>query len=187
MDLLEEEKVKKRINEIQIELSEHSISKNRKSFKADTISADVIERRKVLVPELLELERKMSEFKILNRRTLSGRSEIDNFLFDFLVGIFGEKETKKLTTEYRNRCKGHSPTNIQLEYGYSQKDKNEIKRLTKLSTDLKEILINARKSIDRYIRSNEPDVNKAAYHSQVKELIRCMPSEKEIYSIKVNI
>lgn len=186
-DFTEIEKVKSRIKEIQIELAGHSISRNRKSFKADTISQEVVDRRALLVPELLKLENSLRGIKQIYQEKRNQDPDIlwKDTLYELLVEIIGKDEYKKIVSECINRISGGESKKIILNYGFSQQDKDEIKRLTKLSNSLKETLHTARKGVDRYIRANEPEINKADYQTKIKELIKCMPSEKEIYSINI--
>lgn len=180
--------VKDRIKEIQIECAEHSISKNRKTFKADTISIEVEERRKILVPELLQLENRLRQLNTTNKVKRDSDKDViwKDCLYELLIETINRTEFKKFTTECINRTNGLEPKKIVLDYGNNEQDKIEIKRLAKIANELKDTLILARKQIDKYIRQNEPEVNKADYHLKVRELISCMPPEKEIFKIKIN-
>lgn len=178
--------VKDRIKEIQVELAGHAIPRNKWYRNSPDIPVDISERRRILIPELLGLENRLRQLNTheKNKRVNSHDTVWKENMYELLIEIFGKDEFRKLTSECINRSKGLEPQKVVLNYGFNQQDKESIKKISKQSAELKEMLLSARKHIDRYIRQNEPEVNKADYHAKVKELISCMPPEKEIYKIK---
>lgn len=187
-DKLENERlsVKQRLSEIQAELATHSISKNRKAFKADTISDSIIKRRAELTPELIILEKRLGEINSILKPKMSIDDRIwQDALYDVLTECFGESEIKKIKAETVRRISGLPPVRIDVNYGYNRHDKEEIKRLKKLCLELRELLLNARSGIDAYIRSQEPEVNKGEFLIKVKHINKSIPSKAEIEKIKI--
>ena len=177
--------LKVRIKDIQLELGSHKISRN-EQHRMNIKGAEPTElniRRKELTQELLSLEKELSTINIEKKGKYENPDYQKN-LYTLLEEIFGYDEALKISREALIRTSGGERNRIVLNYGFNENDRQTIKRLSKVSTELKDILVAARKQVDRYIRQNEPEVNKAEYHIKVRELITCMPSEKDIFKIK---
>jgi uncharacterized protein (UPF0216 family) len=179
--------IKNRLLEISSILSEHSISKNRKAFMAHTITDEVIKERQILVKEQKALE----QILIKNKKHITESDSKDTLwkstYNDVLFDSLGKSNLNLLRDECLRRIQGKEPSKITL-FGIStslQSDKDEIKRLRKMLEENNKKMQEARKSIDRFISANEPDVNKADYIRSVSEINKCLPPLQELQKVKI--
>lgn len=191
-EIKDAEAMRIRLSEINLELSRHSISANRKKFMSDTIPIELEKKRVELISEKLKLERLLAnenkQRKSQEEAKHYGSSEQFNFaVLTILTETFGVELKKKITNEAKRRMAGYDAVKISFSEIGNDDFKKEAKRLKEAATNLKDTLLFARRTIDAYMRQNEPEINKADWLAKMRPIIKCMPSEKEIYGLTIDL
>lgn len=149
-------------------LASLGLSKNRRKSKSKTIQDDALEQRDLWAKRVSEIEIELFKLKSERRNALTAIAEENELLKTVLEETFGADFVKKVFIEIERRSENKPPLKVSIPTTKVKTFKNELIECYKM-------IMQARETINIYIRQKEPEINKADYFKQVSELNRCLP------------
>jgi len=163
-------------SELSAQLAEMGLSHNEKYNKSRHIAQDVIDKRREIASQVGVYEQRLTCIKKELRELNGGNDDFGAKIMDILTELHGRDFAFEVKAEASRRCSGQLPIRVNV-----RTEKKEAKNYKKELVDLYETMIAARKRINAYIESNEPDINKAEYYTKISPLSKCMPSLPELH------
>ena len=146
---------------------------------------DVIDKRKVIVKQLISLERNLS---LINQKILSVKDNIkqnnDGLIRDVWYEIFKQEQWNKIIGEVDRRSLGLEPTKVSIDVGGSVNNKNLYEKYKQLAKESIDKLIAARKSTTKVIDEGMKKFDKGYFLQVISPLNKELPTVIELEKTK---
>lgn len=146
---------------------------------------DVIDKRKVIVKELISLEKKLS---LINQKILSVKEGIkqnnDGLIREVCYEIFNQEQWNKIIGEVDRRAIGLPPTKVSIDVGGAVNNKNLYEKYKELAKDSIDKLIAARKSTTKVIDEGMKKFDKGYFLQVISPLNKELPTVIELEKTK---
>lgn len=146
---------------------------------------DVIDKRKVIVKQLISLERNLS---LINQKILSVKDNIkqnnDGLIRDVCYEIFNQEQWNKIIGEVDRRSLGLEPTKVSIDVGGSVNNKNLYEKYKQLAKESIDKLIAARKSTTKVIDEGMKKFDKGYFLQVISPLNKELPTVIELEKTK---
>lgn len=166
--------------ELSKQLAELGISGNRKYYARGSIDKGTWELRTQWAKRVAEIEKELivvnKEIKETHTKKTAIRAQLWKEVISESLGASFSTEASK---EVERRENGEYPMKVSFE-----PPKKEIKTYKKDYSDLIDKIMEARRTINKWIADNEPDINKADYVIRMKPLSQSLPTIQELQKLK---
>lgn len=164
---------------VTIELKELNIRKGRIINEPHLVPAQLMVRRKELIKTLYVIDAEIIQLNdIIHKEGQRENGEFIKVMYTVIGDTFGNDYKMQLLYETRRRMNGEPPLNVSLPVT------KPVKTFKKECVELYDILLNARKSINEYVRVNEPEVNKADFLMKLQPIKGSIPSVQDLEKLR---
>ena len=146
---------------------------------------DVINKRKVIVKEVISLEKKLA---LVNQKILSVKENIkqnnDGLIRDVCYEIFNQEQWNRIIGEVDRRSLGLEPIKVSIDVGGAVNNKNLYEKYKQLAKESIDKLIAARKSTTKVIDEGMKKFDKGYFLQVISPLNKELPTVIELEKTK---
>jgi len=146
---------------------------------------DVINKRKVIVKELISLEKNLS---LVNQKILLVKENIkqnnDGLIREVCYEIFNQEQWNKIIGEVDRRSLGLEPIKVSIDVGGAVNNKNLYEKYKQLAKESIDKLIAARKSTTKVIDEGMKKFDKGYFLQVISPLNKELPTVTELEKTK---
>jgi hypothetical protein len=146
---------------------------------------DVINKRKVIVKEVISLEKKLA---LVNQKILSVKENIkqnnDGLIREVCYEIFNQEQWNRIIGEVDRRSLGLEPIKVSIDVGGAVNNKNLYEKYKQLAKESIDKLIAARKSTTKVIDEGMKKFDKGYFLQVISPLNKELPTVIELEKTK---